>query len=479
MRLRALAARSFLTISLSAAFLTAGDWSRFRGPNGTGVADDTGLPVEFGPDKNVVWKTELPPGHSSPVFGDEAIFLTGWEGESLFTFALDRQTGRILWRREIVRRRKGELHETNSAASPSAATDGKNVYVFFQDVGMISYGPDGNERWRLPLGPFNNPMGMATSPIVAEGLVIQICDSETNSFMLAVEKDSGRVAWRNERSFVTRGFSTPVLYDPKDGSGLQVLVAGSYELIAYSVATGDRVWWVRGLTWQLKPTPVMDEDTIYILCWAGQADLGQQQDVPPFEEALKLHDKNGDGKITQEEAPEPAMQKGWNSYDLDLDGHMNKRDWHHYRAKRSSVNAVNAIRLGGKGDMTEGAFRWRYYKTLPNVPSPLLYRNVLYLVKDGGIVTALDAQSGEVLKQGRLRSALEKYFSAPVAADGKVYMMSQAGKVSVLKPGAEWEVMRTNELGHDAYATPAIVDGKLYIRTDWGLYCFAEGAKGG
>ena len=466
-------------VSLLAASLWAGEWDRFRGPNGGGVSDEKGLPVEFGPDKNVVWKTELPPGHSSPVFGDEAIFLTGWEGESLFTFALDRETGRILWRREVARRRSGELHETNGPASPSAATDGTNAYVFFQDVGMISYGPDGNERWRLPLGPFNNPMGMGASPIIAGGLVIQVCDSETDSFMLAVEKDSGRVAWRNERQFVTRGFSTPVLYDPKDGSGLQVLVAGSYELIAYSVATGEKVWWVRGLTWQLKPTPVMDEDTIYVLCWAGNADLGQQEEVIPFEEALKLYDANKDGGITVEEAPEPAMKKGWNSYDLDLDGHMNERDWYHYRAKRSSVNAVNAIRLGGKGDMTEGAFRWRHYKTLPNVPSPLLYQDVLYLVKDGGIVTALNAETGEVLKQGRLRDALEKYFSAPVAADGKVYMLSQAGKVSVLKPGADWDVVQVNDLGHEAYATPAIVDGKLYIRTNWGLYCFAEGASGG
>ncbi len=123
--------RSPLALLLALAFTAAGlqavDWSRFRGPNGAGVADDKGLPVEFNPDKNVVWKTELTKGHSSPVFADHAIFLTGWEGRSLFTFALDRETGRILWRREIIRNREGKLHESNGPASPSATTDGENA----------------------------------------------------------------------------------------------------------------------------------------------------------------------------------------------------------------------------------------------------------------------------------------------------------------------------------------------------------------
>ncbi len=463
-----------LVLTLAACSLSAADWSRFRGPNGGGVADDTGLPIEFSPDKNVVWKTELPKGHSSPVFGEDAIFLTGWEGKSVFTFALDRETGRILWRREVVRNREGKLHESNGPASPSATTDGKNVYVFFQDVGLLSYGPDGNERWRIPLGPFNNPMGMGASPILVEGKILQICDSESDSFMMAVDKDTGKIAWRNERDFVTRGFSTPVLYNPKDGTGMQAIVPGSYELISYKVATGEKVWWVRGLTWQLKPTPVMDEDTIYLLNWAGSADLGQQEDVIPFAEALKLHDKDGDGELSKEEAPDEKMAKSWDSYDLDLSGSMDARDWHHYRNKRASVNAMNAIRLGGKGDMTEGAFRWRHYKTLPNVPSPLLYDGIVYLVKDGGIVTALDKKTGEVLKQARLKEALDKYFSAPVAADGRIYMLSEAGKVSVIKPGPDWEVIQTNDMRDAAYATPAIVDNKIYLRTDWGLYCLAK-----
>ena len=464
---------AFALVIALAVVAGAGDWSMFRGPNASGVTEAIGLPVEFSPEKNLVWKTPLPPGHSSPVFGDDAIFLTGWEGDSLFTFAINRDDGKILWRREIKRDRQGELHDSNSPTSPSAVTDGRNVYVMFQDVGLLSYGPDGNERWRIPLGPFNNPMGMGTSPILAEGKIVQVCDSESGSFIFAADKESGKIVWRKERPLAARGFSTPLLYTPENGGGLQVLVAGSFRLEAYAVASGEKIWWVRGLTWQIKPTPVMDEDTIYVQNWAGNADLGKQEDVPPLAEILKSHDKDGDGGLAPDEAPDPKMTKSWEGFDLDRDGVMGPRDWEFHRMKRAAVNAVQAIRLGGKGDMTEGAFRWRHYKTLPNVPSPLLYRGILYTMKEGGILTAYDAETGEILKQGRLKDALGRYFSAPVAADGKIFVTSEEGKLTVLRAGADWEVLATNDMGDSCYATPAIVAGKIYVRSTAGLYCFA------
>ena len=464
----------FLLLTVPSPQAISGDWPMFRGPNASGVVEATGLPVEFSAEKNLVWKTLLPPGHSSPVFGGDAIFLTAWEGDSLFTFALNRDDGKIRWRREIKRDRQGELHDSNSPASPSPVTDGRNVYVMFQDIGLLSYGPDGNERWRIPLGPFNNPMGMGASPILAEGKIIQVCDSESGSFIFAADKESGKIVWRKERPLAARGFSTPLLYTPKDGSGLQVLIAGSFQLQAYAVASGEKIWWVRGLTWQLKPTPVMDQDTIYVQNWAGNADLGKQEDVPAFEEILKTHDTNSDGGLAPEEAPDPKMTKSWEDFDLDRDGVMGPRDWEFHRSKRAAVNAVQAIRLGGKGDMTEGAFRWRHYKTLPNVPSPLLYRGILYTMKEGGILTAFNAETGEILKQGRLKDALGRYFSAPVAADGKIYVTSEEGKLTVLRAGADWEVLATNDMGDPCYATPAIVAGGIYVRSTAGLYCFAR-----
>jgi outer membrane protein assembly factor BamB len=451
----------------------AADWPQFRGPNAFGVSDTTGLPTEFGPGKNVVWRTALPPGHSSPVLSADRIFLTAFSEDQLYVITLERSTGKILWRRELPRMRKQKLHNSNSPASPSVATDGRNAYAFFTDFGLVSYGSDGEERWRVPLGPFDNPFGLGASPVLANGKVIQICDSETGSFAIAVDQKSGRTVWRVERPDMTRGFSTPVLYQPKGGA-LQVLVAGTNRFVAYDVETGKEVWWVRGLTWQMKPTPIVAGDVAYVLGWAGGADQGNQAAVPSLAEILKLADANHDGKLSKQELAGSPYQKDADDADLNGDGFLEEREWEKYRERRTLVNSVMAVRLGGAGDMTDKSILWRFYKSLPNVPSPLLYRNVLYLMKEGGILTALDPATGSVLKQGRLKGALDFYYSSPVGADGKIFTSSEDGHVSVIKAGADWEVLAVNDMGEAVYATPAPVDQQLYLRTRNTLYCFGK-----
>ena len=463
--------RALLLLGITA-FCAAADWPSFRGPNSSGVSPDTNLPVRFGPGTQV-WKTPLPPGHSSPVVIGDRIYLTAWETEKLFTFALDRGSGRILWRREAPRDRKQKLHEKNSPASPSVAVDGRNIYAFFTDFGLISYGPDGNERWRAPLGPFNNPFGQGASPVIAGDTLLQSCDQESGSYFLALHKDTGKIKWRVERPDYTRGFSTPVLWKPKNAP-LQALVAGSYRLTAYDVETGKEVWFVRGLTWQLKPTPVLDEDNIYVLGWAGEADPGQQEEIPSFEAMLAKFDADKDGKLSTEELNNPKMTKGWVELDLDGDGVMGARDWALYQSKRAVVNGINAYKLGGSGDMTDRNHLWRYSRSLPNATSPLLYQGVLYMVKDGGILTSLDPKTGNVLKQARMPDAPGAYYSSPIGADGKIYTLSEDGKLSVLRAAGEWEVIATHDFGESCKATPAIADGKIYVRTESALYCFAK-----
>jgi outer membrane protein assembly factor BamB len=468
-----LCARATLFLCATTCILAASDWPQFRGPNAFGVSDTTGLPSEFGPTKNVVWRTALPPGHSSPVLSMNRIFLTAYGEDHLYVMTLERSTGKILWRRELPRTRKQKLHASNSPASPSVATDGQNAYAFFTDSGLVSYGSDGEERWRVPLGPFDNPFGLAASPVLANGKVIQVCDSETGSFVIAVDQKSGRTAWRVDRPDMTRGFSTPVLYQPRQGP-LQVLVAGTNRFIAYDVETGKEVWWVRGLTWQMKPTPVVAGDIAYVLGWAGGSDQGNQAAVPSFGEILKEADANHDGKLSKEELADPQYNRDFEDSDLNADGFLEEREWEKYRERRSLVNSVMAIRLGGAGDMTEKSILWRYFKSLPNVPSPLLYQNVLYLMKEGGILTALDPATGSVLKQGRLKGALDFYYSSPVGADGKIFTASQDGHVSVIRAGRDWEVLAVNDMDDEVYATPAPVDQQLYLRTKSALYCFGK-----
>ncbi len=462
-----------LLMAVVVSVLSAGEWPQFRGVNASGVSDARNLPVEFGPDKNVVWKTALPGGHSSPVLTADRIFVTGFDEEKLYVITLDRASGKILWRRDVPRPRKEELHKSNSPASPSVATDGKNTYAFFTDFGLVSHGPDGEERWRVPLGPFSNPFGMGASPVLANGKVIQVCDSETGSFLIAADQTTGQIAWRAERPGVTRGYATPVIYQPKSG-GLQALIAGTNSLVAYDVDTGEQIWSVRGLSWQVKPTPVVDGDIAYVLSWAGGSDQGSQEEVPAYHYVLKESDANQDRKLAVDEAP-LQYQKLLRESDFNKDGFYDEREWEKFQEKRSSTNSVMAVRLGGSGDMTAQSVVWRYYKSLPNVPSPLLYRNVLYLVKEGGILTALDAASGSLLKQGRITGALDYYYSSPVAADGKIYTASQSGDVAVIRAGPEWEILAVNKMDDEVFATTVPLDGRLYIRTKSALYCFAKG----
>lgn len=455
--------------------LFAADWPAFRGANSAGLGGNNAIPLEMGPGKNMVWKTALPPGHSSPVLVGDSIFVTGWQDENLLVISMDRQSGRIRWRREIVRPRRQELHKSNSPASPSVASDGKNVYAFFTDFGLVAYGWDGQERWRLELGPFNNPFGMGASPLLVGDRILQICDSETGSFLIAVHKDSGKVIWRASRPEVSRGFSTPVLYEPASGPR-QAIIAGSYQLTSYNVETGEVEWFYRGLTWQLKPTPVIDRGRIFVLGWAGGSDEGNQEDVAPFEDALRRMDASQDGKLakTEVEAVEPRLTKDWEQMDLDRDGVVGDRDWRMYQGRRKALNAITAIKLGGRGDVTATHFLWRYTKSLPNVPSPLAYQNVIYMIKDGGIFTSLDADTGKVIKQGRVQGALENYFASPVAAGNKILLLSEACKLTVAKAEGEWEVLRVNDLEDTCHATPALADDRVYVRTRSALYAFAQ-----
>jgi outer membrane protein assembly factor BamB len=211
-------------------FVSGEEWSQFRGPNGSGVSMTTGLPETFGPGKNMIWKTELPPGHSSPVLTNDRVFLTAHKENHLLVIALDRQTGKILWEREVPRSRNGRLQNVNGPASPSPVTDGSNVYVFFQDFGMISFDREGKERWKLPLGPFNMFYGFGASPILVDDKVILPVDQDyPTSYLIAVDKNNGRVRWKVDRPVVISGYSTPIVYQPKQGPK-QIVLPESFQL---------------------------------------------------------------------------------------------------------------------------------------------------------------------------------------------------------------------------------------------------------
>ncbi len=451
----------------------AGDWQRFRGPNGSGIAEDGALPREIGADRNVVWKSAIPAGKSSPVLTTDRIYLTGHANGKLLTLALERKNGRLAWSREAPGNREEKRNKLNDPASPTPVTDGSNVYVFFAGYGLLSYDADGKERWRLPLRPFTNFHGMGASPVLALGKVLMICDQDQDAYLLAVDQNSGKPVWKVERPEMVHSFSTPIIHAMKSG-GAEVIVPGSYQMTSYDVSSGELLWQVRGLTYQVKSVPVLDSDTVYFNGWAPGGEPSERLELPAFEEMIAKYDKNGDGKLSRDEIPKDWLPGTWDMQDLDKDGFLDNKDWQYYRMRRTSSNSAMAIRLGGHGDVTQSHVLWRYDKSLPDVPGVLLYRGVLYMVRNGGIVQTLEPSTGRLLKQGRLMRALDEYYASPVAGDGKVYMISRSGSVSVLEGGGQWRVSASGDFDEEVYATPAIADGHIWVRTATALYDFAQ-----
>ena len=452
----------------------APDWTRFRGPNGSGVSSAKNVPIEFGPGKNVQWRVELPLGYSSPILFRDRIYLTGARDKTLVTMALDRANGKILWERAAPAEAKPPIDKRNNPASPSVAVETNAVYVFFPDYGLIAYDFAGKELWTLPLGPFNNIYGMGASPVIAGDLLLLAVDQSRGSHLLALDKRTGKERWKTARPEATSGHATPIVWRAPNGRD-QILLPGSFLLTAYDAASGQKLWWVRGLSWEIKSTPVIANNIVYINGYGSpEGDPGRKIVLPPADDVWNTADTDRNGTLSKAEFPKGPPAGWFGVADLDLDGAIAKSEWEYIRAALGSENGMLAIRLGGSGDMTDKSIVWKYHRSVPQLPSPLLYHNVLYMVNDGGIVTSFNPATGEVIKQGRLTGALGNYFASPVAADGHIFFTSQPGVVAVLPPDGDLTPLIVNPLDEDVYATPAFADGHIYVRTVQALWAFGK-----
>ena len=211
----------------------AEDWSRFRGANGSGVSQDVGFPTNFGPDRNLIWRTPVRPGKSSPILTPRHIYLTGFDEGKLFTQCFDRKTGKLLWERAENRPRAEVGNTLNEPAAITPVTDGENVYAFFADFGLISYDAAGKVRWKTPLGPFTNTMGLAASPILAGDAVVLVADQQDDSYIAAFDRRSGAIRWKTPRQ-EKDGWATPLLFRPSS-TAAQILTVSRGQLAAHGV----------------------------------------------------------------------------------------------------------------------------------------------------------------------------------------------------------------------------------------------------
>jgi outer membrane protein assembly factor BamB len=459
--------------------LAASDWTRFRGPNGAGVSPDRGLPTEIDRDRNVLWKIKTPKGNSSPIVTEGRLCITGYEGDERIVLCYDAGTGAPLWRRSVTRAFAEIANPENGYTTPTPATDGKFLFVFLSDFGLISYSLDGKERWRVPLGPFGGVQGMAESPVYVEGLIVLPVDTPEQAYLAAFDAETGKLVWKKERPIGFLGaYTTPAVYKPADGP-TQIVVAGAVELTGYQARTGERLWWVRGVTNAPAAPPLIVGDAVYTLEPTGNG-------APPFKQMLEQFDKNKDGKIALSEITgdginDNIMRRIFKSVDKHVgngNGVVTEEEWTAaFQLSRADGGLVRT-RLGGKGDVTATNVVWRYMKGLPYVTAPLLYNGILYVIRDGGILTTINPETGEQLRQDRLKDAIGQYYASPVAGDGKIYFVSLDGKVSVVRAGADWEKTSSGDLEERVVATPAIAGSRIYVRTESALYCFAAPQQG-
>ena len=457
---------AMLCLGIVAGVGVAEDWTRFRGPNGSGVSTSTGLPVVFGPESNVAWSTEIPFARSSPIFAGDKIFLTAIDGDKFTTLALDRRSGEILWQREIERNRTDVFHQATDSATPSPATDGSNVFAFFQETGLIAYSADGDKRWEMSLGPFRNFYGIAASPILAGDTLVLVCDQSRGSFILAVDKNSGKELWRQERSARTLSYTTPILF-PDSRNPRQVIVVGDKWIDAYDLGSGNSAWSLGGVGAGPVSSPVLAGDLLFI-----NAPDHAPEPPPPFTEIAEKQDTDGDGALSLSEVEGTWMATHFGYVDWNADGAFTAADWQAVNENATTSGwGIYAIQV--PHDNGEPAVQWQNQQSVPYIPTGLIYEGVLYMIKDG-IVSAIDPTSGELIKRGRLEKGSPKVYASPVAADGKIYFATLEGRIAVVQAGPDWEVLAINELGEEIHASPAIVDGHLFVRTKSTLYDFAR-----
>jgi hypothetical protein len=242
---------------------------------------------------------------------------------------------------------------------------------------------------------------------------------------------------------------------------------------AYSPTDGRSVWWVNSLPGEMKSGPVVFGETVFVSGFnTPQNDPGAQVKVPPFEEMVAKLDTDRNALLSVAEIPDKETKDMFFFIDLDSNGTIDATEWRMYVANAASENGLLAFRATGEGDMTAKGLLWKYSRSVPQLPTVLVYRDVLYMINDGGILTTFNPRTGGVLKQARLRGAVDSYYASPVGADGKVYIASRSGIVAVLKAGGDQEVVSLNKLDEEIYATPAIAADRIYLRTKSALYCF-------
>ncbi|OHB65602.1 MAG: hypothetical protein A2Y77_10955 [Planctomycetes bacterium RBG_13_62_9] len=474
-------------------------WNQFRGPNGQGVAPADRIPVHFNPETNVLWKTAVPVGHSSPVIWDHLLFLTASEPanpKGLLTLAFDREEGKSLWRRGVQAETQGRFHPLNNPASSTPAADDKHVYVYFGTYGLLCYDHAGNEVWQRRLDTPPSKYGVATSPILYEDKVILVLDGDGGSSrLLAVHRDTGETVWEQPRSLFRAGWSTPMIF--RHGEVEELVVSGSRRLTSYDPSTGAEIWWAGGFSDETVGIPITGDGLLF----AGAAALGGRGDdrldaAGTWKITVEEFDRNHDNQIQREEMTHgfafiqrPELAKDNPGYGLpvknmdillrifdhDKNRIISEAEWMQTMSGFAALSqpTLVAIRPGATKDARPSHVAWEIRRGIPETSSPLYCRGRLYLLRDGGLLTCLEAATGKELFRERI-GAPGQYIASPIVAGDKMIVASVPGVVTVIQVDNELKVLARNNFRESIFATPAVAENRIYLRTAGHLYALGE-----
>lgn len=450
------------------------NWPQFRGEGGLGIG--TGEPpVTFSAEKNLKWKVEVPHGHSSPCVWNDKIALTGLSEGKLVTFCLNKADGRELWRVAVPATKVEAAHRIGSPAAPTCCTDGEKLITYFGSFGLLAYDWNGNELWKKPLPAPVVEFGTSSSPILAEGKVILVVDQDVRSYMIALDVKTGAEVWRVDRKEFRRGFSTPFIW--KHGGEQELVVSGSLWTRSYDLKDGRQRWSVAGMSRVSNTSPIGTEDVLLVCGWNVGGDEDDRVEMEAHDTFLVAQDHDKNGLLTEAEFPEGPLRDRFTIIDADKDGRVTKDEYNVMRAMFAKAeNQLCAIKPGGSGDITKTHVVWSQKKQLPYVFTPVVANGRIFTVKGGGLASAYEVESGSPIYQGeRLELASGEYYASAVTAGNRVYVVSQRGVISVLDATSDkLSVLARNDLKAPVFASPAIVDGVIYIRTDTRLFAFGQ-----
>jgi outer membrane protein assembly factor BamB len=403
--------------SVIAAFASstrAADWPQFRGPDGSGHGEAKNLPTQWGPDKNVAWRTEVPgKGWSSPSLSQGRIYLTSAvpveQGTAngdvdLQLLCYDANSGQQIWAKTVFRQEEKTspaIHRKNSHASPTPLVDGSRIFVHFGHQGTACLSTDGQIVWQNQTNIYSPVHGNGGSPILVDGILIFSCDGGSDPFVVGLDADTGQARWKFERptdSAKKFAFSTPAVIAVAGKK--QVVSPGAGMVNALDPQTGKEIWRVTYDGYSVIPKPVFGNGLVY---------LSTGYDSP----------------------------------------------------------TIIAIRPDGSGDVTDTHVAWTLDKGAPHTPSPLLIGKELYLVADGGTASCANALTGEKIWQERVPG---DYSASPIFADGKIYIVNEEGTGTVLRPGPTFEKLAENGFPEQTLASYAIGEGAIFVRTEKSLY---------